>query len=386
MSQPLARIWCSTVPAAGHFGPLAPVAHALEGAGHRVSIVTSPSLVPMVKAAGLDALALGRPWLEADAEEAFPDCSRQGIPLFSLVFEEAAAQILPAMLAAAESDRPDLIVWTWPCELAGPVAADALGIPCVAVDTSPSIPRKLHAVSNLRALARLRHDAGLTPDIAQEWLEAVPHLSFYPPSLDLAAPGPLTRRARYEVFDRFPGGVSDAVRALIDDPKPIVLATLGTIFNRRGVMPELATALGHADWNVVLATGHVVKQMGLEDLASNVIATPWIPFSEILPHCSAVVHHGGTNTTLAVAAAGIPSVVVPLGADQFHNAVAVDGAGVGRVLLENSGRSAHIREATEDVLANPRYRQRADALREEMNAMPTVARVMPAMIAAALAS
>jgi UDP:flavonoid glycosyltransferase YjiC (YdhE family) len=264
--------------------------------------------------------------------------------------------------------------------------AAALGIPCIAVDTSPSIPRKLHAVSNLRALARLRQDAGLTPDIAQEWLEAVPHLSFYPPSLDLAAPGPLTRRARYDVFDRFPGGLSDAVLAMVDDPRPIVLATLGTIFNRRGVMPELATALGNADWNVVLAAGRVVEEMDLGDLAPNVIAAPWIPFSEILPHCSAAVHHGGTNTTLAVAAAGIPSVVVPLGADQFHNAVAVAGAGVGRVVLENSGHRAELREATKDVLANPIYRLRADALRKEISAMPALSSVMPAMIAAALVS
>src|SRR4051794_10071154 len=104
MYRPSARIWCCTIPAAGHFGPLAPVAHALADAGHRVSVVTSPAFVPVIEAAGLDALPMGRLWVEESAEDAFPDCTQQGIPRFSLVFEEAAAEMLPAMLAAAESD------------------------------------------------------------------------------------------------------------------------------------------------------------------------------------------------------------------------------------------------------------------------------------------
>ncbi|CAJ1445940.1 unnamed protein product [Effrenium voratum] len=51
----------------------------------------------------------------------------------------------------------------------------------------------------------------------------------------------------------------------------------------------------------------------------------------LLPQCMCLVHHGGAGTLQRALAAGIPSVVTPIFADQFDNANAVTrlGAGVG---------------------------------------------------------
>ncbi len=47
------------------------------------------------------------------------------------------------------------------------------------------------------------------------------------------------------------------------------------------------------------------------------------PLSEILPRCSALVHHGGVGTAAAALAAGIPQIIMPLSHDQPDNAARV---------------------------------------------------------------
>lgn len=59
----------------------------------------------------------------------------------------------------------------------------------------------------------------------------------------------------------------------------------------------------------------------------------FVSLSEILPHCRAVVHHGGIGTTAAAIAAGIPQLVMPLSHDQPDNAARVKRLNLGDSLL-----------------------------------------------------
>jgi sterol 3beta-glucosyltransferase len=52
------------------------------------------------------------------------------------------------------------------------------------------------------------------------------------------------------------------------------------------------------------------------------------PHSWLLPRCSLAIHHGGAGTTHAAARAGIPSMVLPLGGDQFFWSSRLSAAGV----------------------------------------------------------
>ena len=56
----------------------------------------------------------------------------------------------------------------------------------------------------------------------------------------------------------------------------------------------------------------------------NVTVTRWARHAEVLPHCSAVITHGGHGTVMKALIAGVPLIVVPLGRDQ------PDNAGLGR--------------------------------------------------------
>ncbi len=66
-----------------------------------------------------------------------------------------------------------------------------------------------------------------------------------------------------------------------------------------------------------------------DDLPSNIVSATYLPLSKLLPHCAAVVHHGGVGTTSQCLAAGIPQVVLPMAFDQFDNAERVMRLGCG---------------------------------------------------------
>jgi UDP:flavonoid glycosyltransferase YjiC (YdhE family) len=97
----------------------------------------------------------------------------------------------------------------------------------------------------------------------------------------------------------------------------------------------------------------------------------YVPMSRLLPASDVVAFHGGSGTMLAAAAAGVPMVIVPLGADQPDNADRTEAAGIARaVALEGLSADA-VRTALEAVLGDPDYRSRAAAVAAEVAAMPS---------------
>ena len=72
----------------------------------------------------------------------------------------------------------------------------------------------------------------------------------------------------------------------------------------------------------------------------------------LLPHCSAIVHHGGVGTTSQALAAGIPQVIRPLAFDQFDNAERIERLGCGRWLK----RDAQLLGTLQEILPDPNQR------------------------------
>jgi len=68
------------------------------------------------------------------------------------------------------------------------------------------------------------------------------------------------------------------------------------------------------------------------NLPDTVKHVSFAPFSELLPHCAALVHHGGIGTTSQALAAAIPQLVVPHAHDQPDNAKRLLNLGVARKL------------------------------------------------------
>jgi len=62
--------------------------------------------------------------------------------------------------------------------------------------------------------------------------------------------------------------------------------------------------------------------------------------SRLFPRLAAVVHHGGAGTTSAAMRAGVPQLVVPHFADQFHFGALVEDLGIGVKSLPRARLSA----------------------------------------------
>ncbi len=110
--------------------------------------------------------------------------------------------------------------------------------------------------------------------------------------------------------------------------------------------PPIAFALGSSAVNVASAFYQTAIQtcrsldkrallIGADPCAidmscSNLYAIPYINYGQVLPRCSAIVHHGGAGTTAEGLRAGIPAIVVPFGHDQFDNAQRLKVLGIGQ--------------------------------------------------------
>lgn len=109
--------------------------------------------------------------------------------------------------------------------------------------------------------------------------------------------------------------------------QPIVFAP-GTAHEQAGpFLRSAAQACAQLQRPGVLISSNL-KQVP-SSLPPGVIAAEYLPFSQLLPQASAIVHHGGVGTTSQALRAGVPQVVVPMAFDQFDNAERVEQLGCG---------------------------------------------------------
>ena len=94
-------------------------------------------------------------------------------------------------------------------------------------------------------------------------------------------------------------------------------------------MPALLDALltGLAGRRVLLSAGWARLDVG--SLPSGVFPLGFAPHDWLFPRCAAVVHHCGAGTTHAAAAAGVPTIAVPMTLDQPFWAERLARLGIG---------------------------------------------------------
>jgi UDP:flavonoid glycosyltransferase YjiC (YdhE family) len=93
----------------------------------------------------------------------------------------------------------------------------------------------------------------------------------------------------------------------------------------------------------------------------------------VLPGCALVVSHGGSGSLMGALEHGLPSVLLPLGADQPHNARRAADLGVATVLDAATATPAEVGAAVAAALADRASYGRARVLKAEIDALPPVA-------------
>ncbi|MDQ2827139.1 MAG: hypothetical protein M3Y04_09310 [Actinomycetota bacterium] len=160
------------------------------------------------------------------------------------------------------------------------------------------------------------------------------------------------------------------VRRLPPD-RPVVYVSLGTVFNAkaRDVFAAVLEGLRDEPLTAILTIGTDNDPADFGPQPDHVHIERFIPQSLLLPFCDAVVNQGGT-AILPILAHGLPLLVLPQGANQFHNAAACIAAGVGRRLLPGEVSPEAVRRDVRALLDEPALREAARRVQGELAAMP----------------
>jgi MGT family glycosyltransferase len=119
---------------------------------------------------------------------------------------------------------------------------------------------------------------------------------------------------------------------------------------------------------VLLTVGTEVDPADLGAVPANAHVEAWVPQGAVMAHAAAMVGHGGSGSTLAAMAAGMPLALVPLFADQPDNAERIAALGAG-LHLDGTTRLA---EAVTTLLEDPSYRTAARGVAQDIAALPPV--------------
>lgn len=355
----------------GHFEPLVPVARAAAAAGHAVHVAAPQAMVPAIEAAGFAAVAMGTPG--GGAPKRIPlrplSAEREDRDLRDNFADRLARRRAADLLPLWRERQPDLVVCD-EVDFGAMIAAERLGIPyasVVVIAAGSFVRPELIA----EPLHRLRAEHGLPPDPDLAMLCRHLVLSPVPPSFRDPAFAPPATAHPFRPVDSLRSESAPHWIAELEGA-PTVYFTLGTVFNVESgdLFARVLAGLRSLPLNVVATVGHQIDPAELAPQPANVRIRRYIPQSAILPRCELVVSHGGSGSVIGALAHGLPSVLIPMGADQPLNAARCRALGAARTLDAIAASPEDVRDAVAEVLAEPSYRIAARRLSDEIAALP----------------
>lgn len=378
MTRPRVLVTC--YPQSGHLHPLIPTARTLADAGCSVLVATAASGHGVLETAGLDTVDLGPSEEETTTRLgdvmaevlAVPPSQRRPL-LFSFLFGKTyAAAVADDLLELARSWRPDALLAGLE-SLAGPLVAAQTQLPLVVSGFGVGLADDV-CDATARAVAPLWARAGLVPSPRAGIFDGL-FIDPCPPSLrpSGASIAPRRQPVRPAQFD----GIGDLPS--LPERRPLVYVTFGTnpLFSTPRRLHTIAEAIAAVGASAII-TGCEPERLGT--LPAGVVAHRFVPQSLLLPRCDAVLCHAGASTVFGALAAGVPLLLMPLGADHFENARAAVGRGAA-LALEGNADARAIEIALVRVLGEQTIRRTAAEVADEIAAMPSPAAAADGILA-----
>lgn len=369
------RVLVTSCPGYGHLYPLIPLSWALSNAGHDVLLALPDGFTQVGAATGLQATAVG----PVSIREVFTNTNHalySGNVTDALIehvtehYAKIAHFTVTNVIDLAERWRPDAVMHT-PWEYAGPIAAARLGVPLVQHTWGVALPPEL-APAEAATLERVHREHGF-PDPPALEVDVCPPTLQYP---DARAGLPMAYTA-YNGSGVLPSWLFEPRR------KPRICVTLGSVPVPGGehdrVLRTLLAGLATIDAEVLVITGGGALDPGA--LASNAHVVDWMPLNQVLKTCDAVVHHGGSGTTMTSLHAGLPQLALPQMCDQHRHADRAEAVGAAAKLIGDDITAESIRDHAAWLLEDPAPRVAAEKIRDEMRALPPPAAVVSSLIA-----
>lgn len=365
------RILFTFIGGSGHFRPLIPFARAARAAGHTVAVAGSGGRYEEIKAAGFVALRTTEPKpRSADEPEQRlepVDLAREEQVLRDAFAGRGARQHAKAVREIALEWKPDVIVRD-EIDFGSAIAAETLGIPCVNVIVllAGGLARKEVI---FEPIAALRAEWGLTPDPELIRLNGRLVIMPAPPSL---------RDPRHPLpEDTFWCAPGDRVPLRTRTAgTPLIYFTLGTLDTHRGVFERVLAGLRDLPVRVVTTVGRRLDPASLGAQPEHVRIEQFIPQQEILAEADLVIAHGGSGTLIGSLAHGIPSVLLPMGADQPHNTMRCVELGTALALDPVTFTPEDVAHTAATMLREDSYRRAAQRIQDEINTLPEPAQAL----------
>lgn len=431
------RVAFALWPAPAHLYPLVPLAWALRSAGHEIVFVTHPAIGDLVAGEGLPFKAAcsledqpvlqgpggahpeGRAELERITQAL--NLPEDALGTWNTViqffmpsmwdftpYRGSASDSMPVMdgmVAFFKDWRPDLVVWD-PCMPAAGIAARACGA---------------------------RHARYTGPDIVGWCIETFERLTSGPDAPAVDNPFVETIRAMAEKYDVPLDRETLFGQYTINPMPPAINLPVDTRMipvrwlphTRQDTLPDwlyplpqrprIALSLGvsvrsylKADWSYIQVLLDAVSELDIEVVATlndtqladvssipdNVRVVDYIALDQLLPTCSALIHHGGLATLIAAGCARVPQLIVDfldreIVAEASEAGVAVpryalapttsayvNGHGAGEVLDLSKPSVEGIRTQITRVLTEPSFQEGTARLFGDLLASPSPADVV----------
>lgn len=126
------------------------------------------------------------------------------------------------------------------------------------------------------------------------------------------------------------------LKAFIDAGSPPIFISMGSMaFYEPDITllrSMLLKAVELAGCRAIIQLGHAAQPQG--KLNDNVYVAGYVAHEAVLPHCSGVVHHGGSGTVHTALKYACPSITIGYAFDQFFWGEKLVGLGVSPALLE----------------------------------------------------
>jgi UDP:flavonoid glycosyltransferase YjiC (YdhE family) len=369
------RVLFSSTWGYGHVLPMVPLARAFVAAGHTVHWAASGNAGLVVAAAGIDAVPAGldgpgtadtRRRLRAALATVRPQ-DKASVAFPTMFGEWATPPMVRDLLPLARDLQPDLLVHE-AAEHAAPLVGALLGVPSVTHAFGGAVPPGFLVEAGER-IGWLWSEHGLTPppyagaftgtylDICPPAVQTVPvdHIPTRQPLRPVTytgEPAPL------------PAGVGD------HDPRRLVYLTLGTVYNGASALQAAVEGLADLGARVLVTVGPDGDPTALGPVPAHITVARWVNQADVLPHCAAVVSHGGSGTFLGALSLGLPQLCLPQAADQFRNAAAAVSTGTGLALAPDAATPDAVRDAVRRILLEDGFRRAAAGLADTIRAMP----------------
>ncbi|MEC4017331.1 activator-dependent family glycosyltransferase [Streptomyces sp. H27-D2] len=413
------RVLFTVWPMTAHLYPTIPLAWALQGAGHEVCVASHPALSGAITAAGLTAVPLG-------GEDSMPALSSVGDFMLDQQERDLLAKALdidpadkhawhmfsyytlaslrifhtegvPAGAPAPGADRlvefakdwrPDLVLWDlWP---AAAVAARVSGAAHARLLWGPDYC----GWARNRFLERGGRDGTGIEDplvevvrpVAERYgVEVDDELLLGQWTVDpTPAPLRLPTRTRVVPVRRVPytgaAVVPDWLYPRPERPRvALSLGVSGRMFqNDAALISDMLEMVAELDVEVVATLNDV--QLAGQRVPANVRTIDYLPLNQLLPTCSAIVHHGGGGTLAAAVAQRVPQLILEEeGVEAAAYASYLTGHGAGLTLNPREQSVPQMRERLVRVLEEPAFRRGTEALHADWLAMPSPNDVVPVL-------